>query len=286
MENRIATDTESSIILDEEFRGLLPMLDDETFKQLEGSILQHGCRDPLVLWNGILIDGYNRYMICSHHDIPFNTVSMEFGSREEVLIWIISNQVSRRNLTPIQLSYYRGLHYNAEKKIQGTNNQFAQLSEKYQNDTFHSGPTASRLAEQYNVSQITIKRNASLAEAIAGIGEASPEAKRKILHGEVHISKSRLEALSRASEEEIGAVAAEIEEGTYEGRTPRSSQQVNADAAFESIIPEIRQLNAVISDFAKSFNSMFRQLSTGGSAEVKTVLRSYIDQLEEIYEGM
>ena len=221
------------IVIDEEFRVLLPTLDDETFRLLEENIIQHGCRDPLVLWNGILIDGYNRYKICSHHDIPFSTVNMEFGSREEVLIWIISNQVSRRNLTPIQLSHFRGLHYNAEKKIQGTNNQFAQDSEKYQNDTFHSGSTARRLAEQYNVSQITIKRNANLAEAINNIGVASPEAKRKILHGEVRISKSSLEALSRASKEEIESVAAEIEGGTYERSALRNSAKVKADMTSE-----------------------------------------------------
>ena len=98
-------------------------------------------------------------------------------------------------------------------------------------------------------------RNASLAEAITGIGEASPEAKRKILHGEVNISKSKLEALSRASKEEIEAVAAEIEEGTYEGRSLRSSSQIKTDEATESVLPEIRQLNAIISDFASNFNA-------------------------------
>ena len=95
-----------------------------------------------------------------------------------------------------------------------------------------------------------------------------------------------LEALSRASKEELEAVAAEIEEGTYEGSAQRNSSKVKADMASESILPEIRQLNAIISDFASSFNSMFRQLSSGGPAEVKTVLRSYIDQLEDLYKNM
>ena len=121
------------IIIDEEFKFLLPELDHETFRLLEENILEFGCRDPLVLWNGILIDGYNRYRICSHHGIPFSTVDMEFESREAVLIWIISNQISRRNLTPIQLSHFRGIHYMADKKIQGSNNQFAQQ----QSEVYH-----------------------------------------------------------------------------------------------------------------------------------------------------
>ena len=70
---------------------------------------------------------------------------------EEALIWIISNQVSRRNLTPMQLGHLRGLHYNAEKKTQGTYDWGSQKIKKYQNDTFHSGSTSNRLAKQYTV---------------------------------------------------------------------------------------------------------------------------------------
>ena len=277
------------IIIDEEFRALLPVLDGETFATLEESILRHGCRDPLVLWNGILIDGYNRFSICSHHNIPFETVDMEFDSREDVLIWIISNQISRRNLSPMQLSYYRGLHYKADKTRGGNISGKNQYSNEVggQNDPQpKSQTTAGRLSEQYKVSSKTIKRDAKQASAIDAIGEASPVAKRKILAGEVQIGKRRLEALASASKEEVEAVAAEIEDGIYEGRTPRSSAAVEADIASDSILPEIRQLNAIISDFASSFNSMFRSLSTGGSAEVKSVLRSYIDQLEDLYKNM
>ena len=60
-----------------------------------------------------------------------------------------------------------------------------QTSEKPQNGVFHSGATASRLAEQYRVSKNTISRDVKLSDAIDLIGEVSPEAKRKILSGEV-----------------------------------------------------------------------------------------------------
>ena len=277
---------EENIIIDKKFRFLLPTLDEETFRLLEENILQHGCRDPLVLWNGILIDGYNRYKICRHHNIPFTTVNMEFGSREEVLIWIISNQVSRRNLTPIQLSHFRGLHYKAEKKIQGTNNQFFQESEKSQNETFHLGSTANRLAEHYNVSRNTIIRNAKLADALNFIGEFSPEAKRKILTGEIQISKNRLEALSSVSEDEIEAAVAQIEEGLFERRAPRQSQESKENHPSDSTLPEIKQLSTIISSFARNFDSVLSQLSKDDSAKLKRVLRSTINQLEELYRTM
>ena len=92
----------SEIIIDEQFKSLLPALDAKTYALLEENLLLNGCMYPLVVWNGILIDGHNRYEICTKNNIPFKTVDKEFASRDEVLIWIISTQVSRRNLTPIQ----------------------------------------------------------------------------------------------------------------------------------------------------------------------------------------
>jgi hypothetical protein len=148
--------TIEDIIIDEEFRFLLPTLDEETFRLLEESLLEHGCRDPLVLWNGILIDGYNRYKICSHHDLPFQTVDMEFDSRENVIIWIITNQISRRNLTSTQLSHFRGLHYKADKDLHGNINRFSNVnsetksganalnSPSSQNENLETGSTATQ----------------------------------------------------------------------------------------------------------------------------------------------
>lgn len=83
------------IIIDEQFKSVLPELDKEAYKKLEDELLENGCREPLVLWEDMLVDGFERYTVCIEHDIPFSTISMEFKSREEVLLWIIANQVSK-----------------------------------------------------------------------------------------------------------------------------------------------------------------------------------------------
>lgn len=84
--------------VDSEFKNLIPPLSPEERQGLESSLLKEGCRDALVLWGDILIDGHNRYEICTQHDIPFKTVQREFKSRDEVIEWIILNQFGRRNL--------------------------------------------------------------------------------------------------------------------------------------------------------------------------------------------
>lgn len=88
--------------IDKEFQGLIPSLTEDEYQQLEANIIADGCRDALVTWNGILIDGHNRYRICQENDIPFATISKDFPDREAVIEWIIRNQFGRRNLTPFQ----------------------------------------------------------------------------------------------------------------------------------------------------------------------------------------
>lgn len=86
------------IQIDSEFKNLIPPLSPEERQGLESSLLKEGCRDALVLWGDILIDGHNRYEICTKHNIPYKTVQREFESREAVIEWIILNQFGRRNL--------------------------------------------------------------------------------------------------------------------------------------------------------------------------------------------
>lgn len=88
----------SEIRIDPEFKALIPPLTVEEYAGLEESIVREGCRDALVLWMGILIDGHNRYEICQKHGIPFETREIELDDRDEAIMWIIMNQFSRRNL--------------------------------------------------------------------------------------------------------------------------------------------------------------------------------------------
>ena len=94
----------NTVKIDKELSGLVPKLSEGEYKQLEANIIKEGCRDPLVLWQSILLDGHNRYEICQKNNIKFETVKINLDSRDDAKIWIIQNQLGRRNLT----SYQRG----------------------------------------------------------------------------------------------------------------------------------------------------------------------------------
>jgi N6-adenosine-specific RNA methylase IME4/DNA-binding XRE family transcriptional regulator len=87
------------IQIDKEFKDLIPALTKEEYEQLEANILAEGVRDSLLVWNGVLIDGHNRYEIATKHGIPFDVQEKEFADRAEAERWIILNQFGRRNLS-------------------------------------------------------------------------------------------------------------------------------------------------------------------------------------------
>lgn len=90
------------IKIDKELSGLIPPLREDEYRLLESSILKEGCRDALILWGEVLIDGHNRYKICTEHNIPYEKRQMEFKNRDEVILWIMRNQLARRNLNDFQ----------------------------------------------------------------------------------------------------------------------------------------------------------------------------------------
>lgn len=83
------------------FKGLIPALSIEEFRMLELNIVRDGVRDPLVTWNGVLVDGHNRLSICREHELGFHTLEMEFADEDAACVWIIRNQLGRRNLKTI-----------------------------------------------------------------------------------------------------------------------------------------------------------------------------------------
>ena len=95
-------------------------------------------------------------------------------------------------MTEAQLDYYRGKHYEAEKKVCGGNGSNQHTKEQTAKIELFAQPgelTYNRLAKQYGICGATIKKNGNFAKAVDRIGKVSPEAKEKLLSGEVKYSK-------------------------------------------------------------------------------------------------
>jgi hypothetical protein len=88
------------VYIDAELQAWIDPLAPDELARLEASLIADGCRDPLVVWGGYLLDGHNRYTLCTKHGIPFQTVEKTgLVTKEDAKIWMIENQLGRRNTT-------------------------------------------------------------------------------------------------------------------------------------------------------------------------------------------
>jgi N6-adenosine-specific RNA methylase IME4 len=88
------------IKINEEFKNLIPVLSENEYHDLEDSVICNGMYETIKTWNGYIIDGHNRYNIAvvngCEHILRFE--ALEFDNETEVKIWIVNNQLGRRNI--------------------------------------------------------------------------------------------------------------------------------------------------------------------------------------------
>lgn len=207
--------------IDEEIKALIPPLQHTEYLQLEENILAEGCREPLVVWNGFIIDGHNRYSICTKHKIPFSYVEKQFGCREEAISWACSNQLGRRNITDETRKYLIGKQYEAEKTITHKRNPLGRNQytkhKKPQSPNPRGRPsndnhvTASKIANENHLSAGSVVKYASYSRAIDRLGEKSTGLVPNILSGRYKISHENVVALSQKTPEEIARVGIKLE---------------------------------------------------------------------------
>lgn len=92
-----------TVQINQELKAYIDPLTPDEYAALEQSLLAEGCRDALVLWGDVLVDGHNRYEICRKHDIEFRTVqNSTFQSMDDVHLWMIDNHLGRRSVSDYQ----------------------------------------------------------------------------------------------------------------------------------------------------------------------------------------
>jgi hypothetical protein len=181
------------IKIDAKFAALIPPLSAEERKQLEENIAEHGgARDPLVVWASkgtlTLLDGHNRYEICTRLELPFDVHELRVKSREEAEDWIDKNQLGRRNLDARQMSLLRGRRYNRTKKDAG-----GRAGRDFGTDKMSTPNTAECLAAEHGVDEKTIRRDGKFAEAVEALG-----IEREIVAGEIEAPKHAIVAAAQA----------------------------------------------------------------------------------------
>lgn len=188
--------------INSELRSLIPPLQKEEYNLLEESILEEGCRDALIVWDETIVDGHNRYEICTKHGISFEVEEKHFDSIEAVREWMIDNQLGRRNLTLDQRRILIGKRYNNEKREHGGDrSKRPNWPFEKSNSELPASSTAERLAEENNTSPRSVKRYAKDAEFFEELEEKDPETAQKVWSGEEKLSTVKKAHVSNNSGE-------------------------------------------------------------------------------------
>lgn len=176
------------LIINEDFRDLIPILTTEEFGLLTVSITNEGCRDPIVVWGRTIVDGHNRYDICRNLNIPFKTINLDFIDEDDAKRWIIKNQFGRRNLTPFQRAE---LALKLEPLIaeKAKEKQVLGGEEKVLQNSVEPINTQSEVARAAGISHDTIHK----AKVISL--EAAPEIKDSLRKGETSIHAAYMDVM-------------------------------------------------------------------------------------------
>lgn len=205
--------TIDGIAIDREFKNLIPAISDEERKQLEANIVEHGgARDPLVVWRDgdrdVLIDGHNRYEICTRLDLPYEVEALEFGSRDEAADWIDRNQLGRRNLSKQDYKLLLGRRYNRAKKSAEESGRNGR-SRVGQNAP-PSERTSQKLAREHGVDEKTVRRAGQFQAAAATLGIEKEIAAGKVKASEAAVVKAATSLPKQPTREQVQKAREEV----------------------------------------------------------------------------
>lgn len=206
------------IVVNEELKAYIDPLTADEYEALERSLLAEGCRDSLVLWGNVLVDGHNRYGICRKHDLPFNTVqNTRFQSMEDVHLWMIEQHLGRRSVSDFQ----RGVLALRKREI---------LQERRSRPK-PAEPEAAPVAGDVPVSDVP-----DVAETPA---KAGPLPSRQAIAREARLSNNQVVMIEKIQKQAAPEVVAAVKSGVL---------SINAAAAVASLPEEEQRAAASAGD--------------------------------------
>jgi polyhydroxyalkanoate synthesis regulator phasin len=248
-----------NITVNDELLAYIDPLTTDEHDALERSLLAEGCRDALVLWGEVLVDGHNRYRICRKHGIPFNTVqNTVFRSLDDVHLWMIEQHLGRRSLSDFQ----RGVLALRKKSI------LADRAPSSGGDaSTNPSPTPAPVLPEPRLTRDAIAKEARISSNAIGQIEkiqksAAPELVAAVKAGTISLNAAAtvaslpLEAqvvAAAGGAKELRQVARQVRQAKAVERTePETSEGVIA--RLRQTIADLKSENAALKDKLASLN--------------------------------
>jgi len=275
------------IVVNEELKAYIDPLTAEEYEALERSLLAEGCRDALVLWGDVLVDGHNRYGICQKHGLPFNTVqNTRFQSMEDVHLWMIDQHLGRRSVSDFQ----RGVLALRKREIVAQRRARAaaapQDAEVPAPGEEASGPGADDAAAQALATREALARAARLTNTQVAMIEkiqkqATPELVAAIKSGDISLNAAAVVSTLPA-EEQVAAASAgkdELKQAAKRAREARRKpREPGAEPAGDAAAGEPGADASAAGDTVEALRKRVAELTAENTGLRKQVM-NLLDQL-------
>lgn len=265
------------IVVLEELKAYIDPLTADEYEALERSLLAEGCRDALVLWNDILVDGHNRYGICRKHGLPFDTVqNTRFQSMDDVHLWMIEQHLGRRSVSDYQrgvLALRKRAILGARQKAQraaGSNSEIAASAAASDDDAdarppWDDMPVAVSRAELAREAKLS-SNQVSMIERIHA--QATPEVVEALKSGAISISAAAAVASLPEDEQRSAAQAgkAELRQAAKRARDARKRARPEgadvAEAAHDEHPADAKALRRRVDELERENAQLRGQIET------------------------
>lgn len=189
--------------IDPEFKRLSVPLSPEEERRLENSLIQEGCREPIAVWQGCILDGHKRYEICSYEEIEFEVREMDFSTREEAIIWVCRERMKGLSSECVMYKYLGGRRYACEKKKyqairKERRRQEMETGVAQDAEGLPGGRVSIPLARELGINRATIEKYGTFAENMEIIAEKDRMMFDVICQGKAIMSYAKVSHLAKA----------------------------------------------------------------------------------------
>ena len=177
---------------------IFPMMSAEEFTALKADIAEYGLRDPIILAEGKVVDGRNRYLACQ--ELGLEPRYEEWNGQGSLLALIVSKNLQRRHLSESQR---------------------AMVAAKIANMPTHrpENKSANLQTSQGDAAKLLSTSTRSVASAKKVLSEGIPELAQAVNRGDVAVSvAAKIAAMPEAQQ-------AAVMEKVTEGKSAKSAMR-------------------------------------------------------------
>lgn len=266
------TQLTNDFIIDPEFRALVPAPSEAERELLRAQIKEQGCLTPLIVWHeeNILLDGHNRFSICTEERETFQVSYISLGSRDEAKLWILEHQAGRRNLTDDQraviwneIREQRSAVFKISRAAKAREAKITPISVK-SSDIKIKIDTRAAVAKEAHLPEMKLRAAQSLKKY-------QPELYKRVLAGTVTLRQTRAartpgQCRRYAQSEFYSAIGQNLHSlfSKVRGlddlkRIKKADWNPTAEAGFKRLIQNLVEVRAQADKYAKTFKQIVKQ---------------------------